>query len=445
MIDNFYSLNSSSVFVLEQLALLLFLYVYLSVLCVFGIFPIEGRVIRAVRLVFSFVFTHIFLKWVCLLLELYALKMIDWLRNQGCENLMASSQVEYASSAPFGCVLRDHNRSDRYRDNNARNSFQKNLKNLVTGHLHSCIGISSGSVSEANSRTQNENVVDSWVGNGERNNHRSLGLTINNNHSNNYRDDSSIMSSRQTQILERWATRQEQEMGSTNEQQSQQAELLELSNCPTVLSRESSSRREDSPDPSVGSAEIPNLGASSLVQIWEKRLNKSQSMKLISATSVQEPSIEAGDSVEERYDARPIDDPFPDWESDKTAPIDPPSSSQGGNSDAGESERVRVVDIIKRLTSAKQTQSPKSSCSDDNDHEQSSMLGSPGRERECSSLPDHVEYRVPQVISPRIRGRQAFTDLLMQLERDRHKELDTLAERRAVSKFAQKGRIQVST
>ena len=102
------------------------------------------------------------------------------------------------------------------------------------------------------------------------------------------------------------------------------------------------------------------------------------------------------------------------------------------------------MDIIKRLTAATQMQSPRSSsCGDDNDHEQYSMLGSPFRERECSYW-DPFDYKVlPKVISPRIRGRQAFTDLLMQLERDRQREIDTLAERRAVSRFTQRGRIQV--
>ena len=45
--------------------------------------------------------------------------------------------------------------------------------------------------------------------------------------------------------------------------------------------------------------------------------------------------------------------------------------------------------------------------------------------------------------SPRLRGRQAFSDLLMRLERDRHRELESLAGRNAVSKFSQRGRLQV--
>ncbi|GMN27589.1 hypothetical protein TIFTF001_050475 [Ficus carica] len=47
-----------------------------------------------------------------------------------------------------------------------------------------------------------------------------------------------------------------------------------------------------------------------------------------------------------------------------------------------------------------------------------------------------------RIFSPRIRGRQAFADLLMQMEKERHGELNVLIERKAVSRFAQKGRIQ---
>ncbi|XP_030944341.1 uncharacterized protein LOC115968938 isoform X2 [Quercus lobata] len=322
-------------------------------------------------------------------------------------------------------------------------TFRKNLKHLVTGRLHSCIGISSGSVSDENPGAQNDNIVESWIGNGERSS----------NHSPNDGKKSSIMSPKLMQSIERWTARTEQEIVSTFDKQRQEAELSELSNFPIMSSGESSFRREEgSQDPPVGSVEIPNLGASSLVQIWEKRLTNSNSMKSRSNSEnssvengfpVQESSAEAGESVvEEKYDAQPNDDPFPDWESGRTSPNNPPSSSQGCSSE-GESEKVRIVDIIKRLTAATQMQSPRSSsCGDDNDHEQYSMLGSPFRERECSYW-DPFDYKVlPQVFSPRIRGRQAFTDLLMQLERDRQREIDTLAERRAVSRFTQRGRIQ---
>ena len=86
---------------------------------------------------------------------------------------MASSEFEYASSAPFGCVLRDNGIPDWYRENGNRANFPKNLKHLVTGRLHSCIGITSGSVWHENPGAQNDNIVESWIGNGERNSNHS--------------------------------------------------------------------------------------------------------------------------------------------------------------------------------------------------------------------------------------------------------------------------------
>jgi hypothetical protein len=51
---------------------------------------------------------------------------------------------------------------------------------------------------------------------------------------------------------------------------------------------------------------------------------------------------------------------------------------------------------------------------------------------------------LPQVVNPpKIRGRQAFNDLLLQMEQERHRELGWLGECQAVSKFSQRGRIQV--
>lgn len=343
---------------------------------------------------------------------------------------MASSQVDIAASAPFGCVLRDHNRRDRCRESNAHSTFQKNLKNLVRTISSGC------SASDKKRERDQNNNVDSWVANGETNNHRST---------------------RQSRILNRWAAEQAREVVSTIEKQSQEAEVLAISNSPSLVSsRASSSRREDSTTPSDSSTETSILGASSLVQIWEKRLNRLNGLKLNSATSLS-PSrstsgfscIENGSSVEEQSSAeeavdsaRPNDDPFTDWESDRTALSDAPSSSQGRKSNAGENEKVRVADIIKRLASAYQTPTSTptaiTSLSEDNDNGHSSVHASP--------LHDQIEQRVfSQVISsPRIRGRQAFTDLLMHLERDRHRELETLVERRPVSRFTQRGRIQVN-
>jgi len=135
---------------------------------------------------------------------------------------------------------------------------------------------------------------------------------------------------------------------------------------------------------------------------------------------------------------------FTDWDSDKTGDQSRLCSGDQSRWNSSESDRVSVADIIKKLTATSQTQSPPPSSVDENDHEGyggGSVASSPRKD----FAPELSEHRAfPQVnCSTRIRGRQAFNDLLMQLERDRHGELKNLAERGTVSKFAQKGRIQV--
>ncbi|KAH7544862.1 hypothetical protein FEM48_Zijuj01G0031000 [Ziziphus jujuba var. spinosa] len=316
---------------------------------------------------------------------------------------MASSQVEMASCAPFGCVLRDHKRRDRCRaESNARatqTALQKNLKNLVRNHLQTCVSISP----ETSQNQQQINDPDSsWIGNNE------------------------------------------------EERQTNDVDTLGLANSATSSPGPSTSRREDNNvlvrSDSLG--EISSLRASSLVQIWERRLSKSHSMnsnasRCDSGTSCNEIASSAASSVDERFDVCPAtEDSFSAWNGERNAQSDQPccSSSQEQSLDSGESERVGVADIIRRFTAANQVQSSLSSLSDDN----SSTNASPSGEHERSSTPDQLEHRgfSPVRYSPRIRGRQAFNDLPMQIERDRHGELEKLVDRRLVSRFPQKDQIQ---
>ncbi|TQD73523.1 hypothetical protein C1H46_040947 [Malus baccata] len=385
---------------------------------------------------------------------------------------MASSQVEMASSAPFGCVLRDHNRRDRCRERNARATqaaFQKNLNSLVRNHLTTCISVSSIS---ASSDKESNNSKDRDIENVERD------------------GGCSTMSPRQSRVLDRQAARRGGKEGMAMvERQSQEAELMSVPNSDPSSSRTSTSLKEtlfrtDS------LARIYNLGvgASSLVQIWEKRLNQSNSFKMSSngsaetsrsnsgfscnenenifnasnESSASNESIgsnapvfekqslrgsEAGDSVcvDESYDTGPVaEDSFEDTHSEESTTSDALSNLDARERER-EREKVRVADIIKRL---KMTAQCPLSSSDDND-QQSCTNASPSRERDHERLfgsdqTEQLHKGFSQVISsPRmIRGRQAFADLLMHLERDRHRELDALVDRRAVSRFSHKGRIQ---
>ncbi|KAL5577965.1 hypothetical protein UlMin_019664 [Ulmus minor] len=277
---------------------------------------------------------------------------------------MASTHVEIASSAPFGCVLRDHNRRDGCRESNV---FQKKLKNLVTDHLNTCISISSEStVSDENS----ENQMVSWhPNNQERKTHRSQTFPANN------------------QIKKNICKEEEETL----------------------------------PRPEiVVEAKTSNLGAASLVQIWEKRLKRSNSINQNSNSS----SGSCTSRSDSGLSSNENEEPFADWQSDRTVSCSSEqlSPTKSRCSDAGESERVRIADIIKRLSG------------NENDQE----------DRDRSSVSDQTEQRsfCQLISSPRIRGRQAFLDLLMQMERERHGELHSLVERRAVSRFPKKGRIQ---
>ncbi|KAH6776194.1 hypothetical protein C2S52_013755 [Perilla frutescens var. hirtella] len=136
-----------------------------------------------------------------------------------------------------------------------------------------------------------------------------------------------------------------------------------------------------------------------------------------------------------------------DWESDRTV-VSGRSSIRGRDSDATESERLRVADIIRKLTpnEAGSTVSPRTSLDhvDMSCFSRSSSGISTTSHRVRNSL-DHqtdIRSRPPIASSPRIRGRQAYIDLLVQVERDRRKELQGLHARKPVSHFSHRGRIQ---
>ncbi|XVE94319.1 hypothetical protein REPUB_Repub01dG0270900 [Reevesia pubescens] len=399
---------------------------------------------------------------------------------------MASSQVEIVSSSPFGCVLRDHNLKERCRESNVRAVFDKNFKELVRDHINVCISLSSS----GNSQNHITHVA-SWVtneqGNGKRHNLRLLNKNQpqHNNYNNNngiQNQEASAITPKQSPVLDRWVTRQAQDVAvSTNQKHvNEAAEPLPVpsnSNTASLTTSMASSSKTKNAQNFSGQLEnakvTHNLGASSLVQIWEARLNRSDSINSnqnqshshsmgsntgrtssglssndSNATPVEEPST-TGDPFDENfYNTTNNGDSLIDWESqsDRTAPGEPPSSSSSSSSssstcsrsfDAGESERVRIADIIKRLKNGRED-------GDNHEHSNNVVTDSQSREHTHSSKSDQAEQRCfSQVVhSPRLRGRQAFNDLLIQIERDKNRELDSLVERQAVSKFSQRGRLQ---
>ncbi|XVF46088.1 hypothetical protein PTKIN_Ptkin02bG0260200 [Pterospermum kingtungense] len=351
---------------------------------------------------------------------------------------MASSQVEIVSSSPFGCVLRGHNRKERCRDQSnvraVQAVFEKNFKDLVRDHIHGCISLSS---SAQNSKNHIPRVA-SWVTNEQGDCNRK-------------KEEPSAITQRHSPVLDRWVTRQAQEV--TKHVNEADQPLISPPNASTAsLTTSTSKTKKPQSLPSTQSENASvkhNVGASSLVQMWEARLNRSNSINSNhnqsqstcyalsahenNATPVEEPST--GDSFDEK--GANNEDSIIDWEtqSERTAPSEPPPSScsYSRSFDGGESERVRIADIIKRLANA-----------DDDEHNNNNVTDSQSREHKHGVTSEQSEQRCFSLVvnSPRLRGRQAFNDLLILMEHDKNKELDSILERQPVTKFSRRGRLQ---
>ncbi|XP_056163479.1 flocculation protein FLO11-like isoform X2 [Syzygium oleosum] len=367
---------------------------------------------------------------------------------------MASSQVEIAAaSSPFGCVLRDHSRRD-----GCNRDFRKNLKDLVRDHLHTCLpgdNASRNPIVANNSDTNNDS--DNTDAN-DRNNRANLRPLCGSNGIDRDRDGQELspppLTLRQARGSDRWAPQQAGDMVSSTMEIPAPSPHSSSSSCVSNSQSQSESGNNNS---GVGG------GASSLVQMWEARLNRSTSINRsnninisinipnnnanhnssscssnsyssASSSSSRSPKSIASANVEDL--SRVPDLELSDIMVASEDPSPPPSSSSsiadsaalggGGGGGGGQKQKVRVADIIRRLTIS------------DNDHDTNGNSGSP-------SVSEYMEAQrgfVPVLSSPRIRGRQAFADLLMLMERDRLRELDSLSERRAVSQFSHKGRIQ---
>ncbi|KAG5623087.1 hypothetical protein H5410_008305 [Solanum commersonii] len=351
---------------------------------------------------------------------------------------MASSQVEIASSSSFGHVLRDRNRRDRctHRDSNV---FQKNLKDLVHTHIHSCIS-SSQPTNTNNSSDSNENsrhhrhvdYADLWVHKPQWDNNENSPTTV-----------------------DKWDRAREMVISSRPSKQRGEASSCSLETTTTTTTT---------------AVEVPNSGGvSTLVRRWRDFETVSKSVNLgNNSNSNSNPSsaksncenaafadlnvLQRGDDI---CDESSVDGRFEtpatsvngessgDWEQAyKTAMNDIQGCKQTDTNK--EREKLRVADIIRKLAS--------SNGEENHENEHSCTNTAPLATGEC--LPriktsfDHSEQLqqrnfFPVLHSPRIiRGRKALSDLLLQMERDRLRELDTLRECKAVSKFQQRGRIQ---
>ncbi|XP_077253460.1 uncharacterized protein LOC143892613 isoform X2 [Tasmannia lanceolata] len=314
-------------------------------------------------------------------------------------------------------------------------AFQKNIKDLVRDHLHTCIVFSSNSqISNTNSNSTCENSNSQHGSNGE--------FWASDEEMNNTTNWSRSISRRQqSRILDRWAARQAREMITTIERQAHEAELQALCNSQPVSAMNSSFLRETSPARSECSVDVPNLRASSLVQMWkelEAEVRQSGNLSSSVNSAVSRMNAMSTNDNASSLDAPSVsseicDESFTDWESE-TAPSEPIFSTRV--SDVGESERGRVADTIQMLTSGNRTQSSMTSWSDEIGGEQPIVSV-----REPLQGGENVGF-ASNGNPLRIRGQQATRNLLLQFEQERQRELARLAERRAVSRFSHRSRIR---
>lgn len=194
----------------------------------------------------------------------------------------------------------------------------------------------------------------------------------------------------------------------------------------------------------------PSRGVSSLVQKWRvfeaesKNLNSNNSHLISSSSSSRSNSgstftenlqfldgqirnSSVTESIAEKAEVPSMtDESFLDLESDRMGP--------SRDSNSTEKERMRVADIIKKLK-----------CEEESNEHFGSNVALPKVRTSIDHLAPDIRGHGAIPVSPRVRGRRAFNDLLMQLERDRHQEVQRLGERKAVSKFSYRGRLQVSS
>ncbi|XP_047308631.1 uncharacterized protein LOC124912115 [Impatiens glandulifera] len=152
------------------------------------------------------------------------------------------------------------------------------------------------------------------------------------------------------------------------------------------------------------------------------------------------PVSEAGTSEfgEDKFETGLVIDSLTDWE------VDGVDNVAGNGSNSGEMERPSVADVIKKLTTENQMQGSLMSWKNDHDNAAAAAGagdGSLGRIQIPAANRGKWQSAASLVL-PRIRGRQALADLLMRMEKEREKEVNGLLERRAVSKFIHRGRIQ---
>ncbi|CAK9176197.1 unnamed protein product [Ilex paraguariensis] len=366
----------------------------------------------------------------------------------------------------------------------ARAEFERGLEELMRGHLDECMSF--GSCSSNRNTEDEDDESDQLLRRRRRSDLEGDDLA-----------ESSAARRRHSRILSRWAARQAQEMITTIERTNRETELMALAGLHTVSMLDSSFLRESQSPTSrrQGNVERPSTRASSILQMWreledEHVLNRAR--ERVRERLRQQRSVDSNTNMSESRgsdnpgsleDASESENDYGNWSHDQIGPQnehgDRDSSSREQSPDLGEVERERVRQIVRGWMESGISEHS-SNVPQRIDSPRSEWLGETERERvrivrewmqttsqqrgvrsgrrgeqvagsgaqvdrvreglvvdQDEGQPEHIRRDML-----RLRGRQALLDLLVRIERERQRELQSLVEHRAVSDFAHRNRIQ---
>lgn len=372
----------------------------------------------------------------------------------------------------------------------ARSDFERGLEELMRGHLDDCMSFAS--CSSTRNAEDEDDEGDQLVRRRRRSDLEGDDLA-----------ESSAARRRHSRILSRWAARQAQEMITTIERRNRETELMALAGLHSVSTLDFSFLRGSQSPTSrrQGAVDRPSSQASSILQMWREledeqvlnharervreRLRQQRSVvsntnaSIISESRVSENHVSLEDATESEND-------YGTWSHDQVEQpnnrAENDSSSREQSPDIGEIERERVRQIVRGWMDSgisdhssnvtQRNNSPRAEWLGETERERvrnirewvqmaSQQRGSRGGRREdqvtgvgaqvdrareglvVDQYDGQQEHTRRDVL--RFRGRQALLDLLVRIETERQRELQGLLEHRAVSDFAHRNRIQVSS
>ncbi|KAI7737842.1 hypothetical protein M8C21_020176, partial [Ambrosia artemisiifolia] len=222
-------------------------------------------------------------------------------------------------------------------------------------------------------------------------------------------------------------------------------------NLTSKTSHSSRIKQHDTPSESTYVVESPTSGGvSSLLQRWRdlseaKNSNKNDES---SPSSTRNNSCSTGTNESKKDNSprsprNPNNESNSDWDSDKASrrlscPL-PSRDARDSNPGGTEKEKIRVVDIIKKLSREEELAASHAA-----GHVNESLPPIRTNVLQKRVEGDHNGIKSPKVPRHLIRGRQAFNNFLKQMEDHKQYELKCLVERKPVSKFPHRGRIQAS-